>query len=216
MSSVTVFVLPQDFAAQELLDTYERWVREGLVGEAAFVLPEFVDDSHSGPPLVSAEIIGPERGQLSETSSVGAIDVLRERKNLFVYLNSRRRDRVRVVVAQLLTFDSHTRDPEFARKAESVANQVVRAMPTSTVAGGHSTRVQRFNVLIPVSGLTGVSPDALFLGWDVNAIVSAEDHPDADHGNMRVHYPGNAVGHALTALATIGGVVSGIDAGPFD
>ena len=71
-------------------------------------------------------------------------------------------------------------------------------------------------MVVPVSGVRAVHPGTLIRGWNVNAIVPAEDRPDADHANVFVRDPGNAVGHAAAALAAAGGVFSGVEPGMFD
>ena len=198
LTDLTVFVVAADERGRRLRDLISAWTVEGLLTSSVWVSPDDVEVQPAGPPRVRAERI---------TADDRVVD------DLFHIVGRRRLRTVRVVVGQLLGLDG-SHDAELAETGRRVARALDDAMPRT--ADGQGTTLRCLNLLVPVSGASGVSTDALIAGWDVNAVVSSEDRPDVDRASAYVREPGNLVGHAGTALAACGGVLAGIDEGVLD
>jgi len=202
MHAVTVFFVPDDSASKALAEAYRLWAAEGLVEEAAWVTPSGITYSAMGPPFVAANVINANGSTTEE---------------LFDYIGRQRGlTLVRLVAGRLLASDRQLPDPEFTRWADDVGRRIVKAAAQASEVAGHHTHVVRFNVMAPVSGVEGIDPKFVISGWDANVVVAAEDRADANGTDTYVRYPGNAVGHLLSALCGIGGVLRGIGQGPFD
>ena len=201
LTSLTVFVVADDDQGIRLRETFVRWSRERLVAQSAWVTPSSTQIPDFGPPVVLAQIV--EDGTSHE-------------EDLFRFIGKYRLNVVRVVLGQLIVGDDAPVDAPLHKAAASIVDAIDRALPKSAREDGHSTQLWRINVVVPVSGVRAVHPGTLIRGWNVNAIVPAEDRPDADHANVFVRDPGNAVGHAAAALAAAGGVFSGVEPGMFD
>ncbi|PFG44790.1 hypothetical protein ATJ88_3527 [Isoptericola jiangsuensis] len=200
MSDLTVFVVGDDARGSALQETVARWADEGLVVPSVWVTPSGVHVGTAGPPRVDAELVA-QRSRAED--------------DLFRIVGRRHLSTVRIVVAQVLTLDGPF-DPALLTAAQHVADALQDALPQATEEGGHSTALLRINLLAPVSGASGVPREAIADGWDVNVVVSAEDRPDVDRSNVFVRSPGNAVGHAATAMVVCGGALAGVDAGVFE
>ncbi len=201
LTSLTVFVVADDDHGTQLRETFVRWSGEHLVGQSAWVTPASTLIPDFGPPVVEAQIVE---------------DGTSRAEDLFRFIGKYRLNVVRVVLGQLTGGNDLPVDAELHKAAASIVDAIDRALPKSAREDGHSTQLWRINVVAPVSGVRSVHPDTLIRGWNVNAIVTAEDRPDADHANVFVRDPGNAVGHAAAALAAAGGVFSGVEPGMFD
>ena len=201
LTSLTVFLVADDEYGAQLRETFVRWSREHLVGLSAWVTPASAQVFDFGPPMAQARIV--------EDGTAHAED-------LFRFIGKYRLNVVRVVLGQLAVGDDAPIDAVLQETAGSIVDAIDRALPKSPREDGHSTQLWRINVVAPVSGVGSVHPRTLMQGWNVNAIVSAEDRPDADHANVFVRDPGNAVEHAAAALAAAGGVFSGVEPGMFE
>jgi hypothetical protein len=198
LSDLTVFVVADDDRGGRIRDTVAAWTEQGLLVPSVWVRPADVRAFASGPPQVSAELLTADERRVDD---------------LFRIVGRRRLRTVRLVVGQMVDLDG-AHDVVLAEAARLVARALADAVPLSSDGGG--TTLRTLNLLIPVSGAAGASPAALQRGWDVNAVVSAEDRPDVDRASAFVRDPGNLAGHAATALAACGAVLVGIEEGVLD
>jgi len=185
-----------------MVETFERWTRDGLVTPTLWVTPADVVIAPPAPPTSSAWIVTP--------------DGVRKVDDLFRYVASHRMDLVRIVAAQLATLAAVEPDRDLVTVARALGESIHHSLPRSHQSDGLTTRLSRVNVIAPVSGANGLSDAFLIPSWDVNVLVSPEDRPDANLANIFVREPGNAIGHLCTALACVGGCFSGVDGGVFD
>ncbi|GEM_PF-1520048 len=200
MSDLTVFVVADDERSGRVRATIAAWTAEGLADSSVWVTPQDVEVLPAGPPRVTGEhVLASERVT----------------DDLFHIVGRRRLRTVRVVVGQLVGLDG-AHDPVLIEAAERVTLALRDSLPRTTDGSGAGTVLRCLNVVVPVSGAAGVSPECLVRGWDANVVVSAEDRPDVDRASTYVRDPGNLAGHAATALAACGGVLTGIDDGVLD
>lgn len=200
MSHFSVIVTDGSAVALRIQEVVGDWAQAGLVGESAWVCPDDVTAT-AGPPQVLSTVIGP-----------GGI----HRADLFHEIGVRRLDTVRLVVAQFIVtgYDQSWKLPELGR---TLAELLGYTLPrTVSDEGEQETLLRRTNVLIPASGVSGVTTDALLPGWDANVVIAAEDRPDLDRASVFVREGGNYTGHAAAAIASVGALWSGIDGGCLD
>ncbi|HEY8720199.1 hypothetical protein [Pengzhenrongella sp.] len=199
MSHLSVIVTDGSAVALEVKAVVADWATAGLVGESAWVCPGDVTLTN-GPPQVVATVVGPGGSH---------------RADLFQVIGIRRLDTVRLVVAQfIVTGDDQARElPELGRTLEGL---LTSSLPRPMDDGGPGTALRTYNVLIPVSGVSGVTVDALLPGWNANAVVAAEDRPDLDRASIFVRAGANYTGHAAAAVASVAAMWPGIDRGGLD
>lgn len=77
-------------------------------------------------------------------------------------------------------------------------------------------RLAKVGVLVPATGTARVSGDVLSNRWDSTLVVVDEDSVDPAHASREVREAGHLAAHATLALAIAGGILSGMDGGPFD
>ncbi|WP_251149789.1 hypothetical protein [Cellulosimicrobium sp. Marseille-Q4280] len=200
LSDLTVFVVADDDRSRDVREAIAAWTVEGLVDPSVWVSPLDLAVMPAGPPRVEGEYLGADE---------------RSTDDLFRIVGRRRRSTVRVVVGQLIGLDG-AHDEALVETGRLVARALSDAIPRTTDGNGYGTSLRCLNVVVPVSGASGVSSECLIGGWDVNVVVSAEDRPDVDRASTYVRDPGNIAGHAATALAACGGVLTGIDEGVLD
>ncbi|MBD5785070.1 hypothetical protein IF650_02650 [Cellulosimicrobium terreum] len=200
LSDLTVFVVADDERSRGVREAVAAWAAQDLVDPSVWVTPQGVEAMQAGPPRVEGEYVASDD---------------RSTDDLFRIVGRRRRSTVRVVVGQLIGLDG-ARDPALTEAGRLVAQALNDAVPRATDGNEYGTSLRLLNVIIPVSGATGLSADTLIGGWDLNLVVSAEDRPDVDRASTYVRDPGNLPGHAATALAACGGVLTGIDEGVLD
>ncbi len=200
MSHLSVIVTDGSPIVLRVQAVLADWALVGLVGESVWVSPGDVTPT-VGPPQVLSTVIGPDGTQ---------------RVDLFHSIGIRHLDTVRVVVAQLIvTGEDQVREiPELGRTLADLLTSVLP--PPNTGESGKGTHLRLTNVLIPVSGVSGVSRDALLPGWDANAVVAAEDRTGLDTGSIFVRAGGNYDGHVAAAIASAAALWSGIDEGCLD
>ncbi|ACZ30408.1 hypothetical protein Xcel_1377 [Xylanimonas cellulosilytica DSM 15894] len=201
LTDLTVFVVGDDERGKALREAFAQWAAEDVVVPTAWVTPSSAVVAQHGPPEVSARVVTKD-GERTE--------------DLFRFIGKYRLDTVRVVVGQFIALDDRTPDADLLVAAQAIASAIDDALPRAHREGGHTTHLWRLNLVAPVSGVADVPQSALIPSWNVNAIVSAEDRPDADHANTFVRYPGNALGHMAAAMAAVSGVFAGVDTGVFE
>jgi len=201
MSDLAVFVVNDGGRGLAVRELVTAWARAGLVGPSVWVTPSGVTTAEHGPPVVRAERV----------TSEGV-----EEGDLFHMVGLRRLSTVRVVVGQLVDV-AEAEHADVVEAGRLVAEQIRTTLPRSNDdASARDTVLFRANLIIPVSGAHGLTSRALLAGWDVNAVVSAEDRPDIDRASVFVRSPGNFDGHAAMVLAATGGVVDGVPVGALD
>lgn len=200
MSHLSVIVTDGSPVVSRVQAVVAEWALAGLVGESVWVSAGDVTPT-TGPPQVLSTVIGPGGTH---------------RADLFVSIGVRRLDTVRLVVLQpILTGDDRVQElPELGRTLADLLTSVLP--PPNAGESGKGTHLRLTNVIIPVSGVSGVSQDALLPGWDVNAVVAAEDRPGLDRASIFVRAGGNYDGHAAAAIASAAALWSGIDEGCLD
>lgn len=201
MSDLTVFVVGDGERGRAVRDLVTAWTAEGICDSSVWVSPHGITQLDSGPPRVVAQVV-----------SADGIDD----DDLFRVVGRRRLEVVRVVVGQLILLGDEP-DLELVEAGRIVADQIQRSLPRSNHdAEARNTRLHRANVMVPVSGAVSLDSRAVIGGWDVNAVVSAEDRPDIDRASVYVRHPGNFDGHAAAALAAVGAVLPGIPEGALE
>ncbi|KAE8762118.1 hypothetical protein, partial [Georgenia thermotolerans] len=182
-------------AGRDLRALVERWTAAGLLSESLWVHAEDVPPG-AGPPRVPARRVAAGAGRDGD---------------LLELLGLQRLDLVRLVAVQLVTRTA--RPPAaFLAAADRVADVLQAAMPLPPVA----TRVHRVSLVVGESGATGLGREHLLPGWDVAAVVAAEDRPDLDRNTLHVGEPGSFLGHAAAAVAAVGALWAGVGEGALD
>ena len=187
-----------------ILKTAEGWTKADLLSPAVWVTPADISHGASWPPLVSA----------TQLTSQGAVHI----SDLHRFISKWKWEHVRIICGQLVTNDMDgavpTLSPDAAMLAETIS-------PVLAQSSSFTTSLHRVNAVIPTSGVHGLTPALLLPQWDVNVVIAAEDRPDSSNPSTYVRLSsndlvGSAIGHATTALAVLGGIVVGVDSGPFD
>lgn len=77
-------------------------------------------------------------------------------------------------------------------------------------------RLYKVGVLVPATGVSAVPRSVLSNRWDSTVVVVDEDSVDPLHASREVRDAGHFAEHAMLALATVGGLWTGMDGAPFD
>lgn len=194
-SGATVFVADHAPVAPAVLQHLIRWSAEDLI-ERFWWLEPFAEP-------ISPDQVQELRGYVVETGEAREVRLLQS-------LAEHRFDCFRLVMINHLTA---------GRSGDVAVGVAVRSLP-ETLTPRLPQHVERLaiNVLIPVSGIPlGSVPKALLHpGWTANVVVSPQDLRADDRTAPGVTEPGNYVPHAALHLASIGGLWSGVEVGPFD
>ncbi|MBD9697905.1 hypothetical protein IGS67_00110 [Flavimobilis sp. GY10621] len=198
MVDVSVILTDNSPAAAQVRDAVASWAAAGLVGECLWVTAAQVDGTVR-PAAVEATLVGPGEPESGD---------------LLGFLAVRRLDVVRLVVAHVVPRDG-VDVGDLVATGRLVGDVLHNALPRG-VGGEGGTRLRLLNVIVPASGVSDLTRDALVPGWDANVVVAAEDRPDLERSSVQVRDGDVFVGHAASALASIAALWPGIDEGSAD
>ncbi len=175
------------------------WTAAGLLTESLWVVSDDIALEGSGLARVPAQLLAPDGTRAGD---------------LFELVGLRHVDLLRLVAVQQVTH-AYRPPAAFPAHARLLGDLLQAAVPLSA-DGVSGTRVHRVNLIIGESRATGLALGHLQPVWDVNGIVAAEDRPDLDRSSVFVRDPGNSRGHSAAAIASVGGLWSGVPRGALD
>jgi hypothetical protein len=199
LSDLSILLCGRGLTSARVRGLLEAWTAAGLLRDCVWVAPEDISSDEPGPAKV--------RGTLIEEGRVHAED-------LFHLVGVRKLGVLRLMCVNLVPA-GHDPDKSLPADADLLVDTLRSALPMPT-SEGSGTRLHRINLLVPSSGTQDIPIDLLRPGWDVNAVVSPEDRPDLDRGNVFVRSPGNYAGHAAAAVAAVAGLWRGQPGGCLD
>lgn len=202
-AAATVIITDGSDEAHALMERMAVWAAAGLVD-----MSWWIDGRSLGPtdiggvstPLNAAGLLRIEADRIGSDGrrSVPFLQSLGENPY----------DVYRVVMVHMLPLGS-SGDVGVARHARNFLEQLRPNLSTSST-------IAQVNLLIPVTGTESVDTQILQPGWRANVLVSPEDEVSDRHTSIGVAHPGNFISHAAVHVATVGGMWSGMDSGPFD
>ncbi len=199
--NLSVFLTASGGLDQELRDLVGDWTVAGLLQPSIWTA---VSDWHTGEHGVPAPLCH----RLEPSRDQDIVDLVGDPVDLSEAIGGAVYDTVRLVVVTLLpTADVDENLPDVARQ---LGDHLRRSLAPA------DARLVKLNLLVPASGVEGVSLRSLQPGWDANIVASPEDHFSQRHGNVMVRKDSNFLGHAALHCATIGGLWRGSSVGPFD
>ncbi|MBA2557877.1 MAG: hypothetical protein H0V12_11130 [Chloroflexi bacterium] len=188
-SAIVVLAGPDDLA-KEVRETLTAWAAAGLLEPLLWVRRDTLGSDN--PADVMAELIAGD----------GTCDV-----RLFDALAQRRFTVLRAITAHLLI------EPEaglaLVEEGEHLARVLCEAL-------GASQTLERLNVIVPVSGLIGITPRLVHDPESKHIVLSPEDRQTGRQVSRPITHPGVYVPHAAMGIATLSGGWPGMGAGPFD
>ncbi len=201
--AATVIITDGSDEAQKLMDQMMIWAAAGLIDSSWWL-----DGRSLGPSDV-----GGRATPLNATGmrAISATLVEADGARLVQFLPSlgvTAYEVCRIVMVHMLTLGS-SGDVEIARHTNNFVEQLRPNIPASST-------MAKLNLLIPVTGAESVDPQILQPGWQANLLVSPEDEVSDRHSSVGVAHPGNLISHAALHVATVGGMWSGMESGPFD
>jgi hypothetical protein len=117
----------------------------------------------------------------------------------------------RVRLVSLLPFAEHP--PEDMSDLPGVA-QAVEDTVTRHLA--KAQRLHKVGLVVPATGVSSVPSTLLSNRWDSTVVVVDEDSVDPAYASREIRYPDHFAEHTMLALATTGGLWTGMDGAPFD